>query len=117
MFTREGHFVRHPRRALVGGRQTIFDTSIAARDTAMHSVAVRAVKGESGIAASRDEMTGQTTWIVYQAVPSSGWVLTAVLFQEEFLPPAAGVRRALFHITLSAIPGVLSCPWRRVRPS
>jgi hypothetical protein len=107
VFSREGHFIHHPRRELVGGILTIFDTSVAAQDAALHSVAVRATTGESGLIAARDEMTGQATWILYRAVPATGWTLAAVLFQEEFLPDPTGVRRSLFQITLTATLGVL----------
>ena len=107
LFTHDGRLLSHPRRDLVQAGGTIFDVAWTASDTALHSVAIHGIKGESGFIGARDETTGQATWIAYHQIPSTGWTLAAVLFQQDFEIDANQARHDLFELAGGVLLGVL----------
>lgn len=116
VFTRNGRLVSHPRREWVRTGVTVFETAWDANDFALHSVAIRAVTGEAGFVTAHDEVTGQATWIAFEQIPSVGWTLAAVLFQDDFRPDADDARHRLFYATVAGIVGALALffaivPW------
>lgn len=78
-------FLAHPVAELVA-RTTIFETD--AVDTALQDDARAALRGTARIYEGIDSMTGQAVWVFHEPLPSTGWVLGAVLNQAEFLPSA-----------------------------
>lgn len=103
----DGHYISHPRRDLARDRVTIFETAWASGDTTLHTVAIHAIKGERGVVASFDRFTGQSSWIVYEPIPSTGWTLAVVYFQHAFQPDPGRQRRELFQIVLATIGGTV----------
>ena len=107
IFSRQGVYLSHPRADLVRDRQTVFETAWRRNDTALNSMAIRAIKGEHGYVGSHDELTGQSSWIFYAPVPTTGWTLAAVVFQDDFQPSADHQRHQLFAVVFLAVLGIV----------
>lgn len=107
VFARDGRYLLHPHRELVQNGETIFQTAWQSGNTALHSMAVRAVKGESGFVEATEPLTGETDWIFYAPIPATGWTVASVFFQHEFEPDDTERRRTLFLLVTAALIGVL----------
>jgi hypothetical protein len=106
VFSSEGHYVAHPRRDLVARDVTVFDTAWAKGDTALHSAAIRSLRGERGLIEEIDPSTGQASWLAYVPLKSSGWTLAVVYFADAILLNPDRERRDVFRITGAAVMGV-----------
>src|SRR5258705_10603150 len=76
----QGNYVAHPRRDLVTRGATVFETAFGSGNTALHSMAIHALKGEGGFAESLDPSTGHQSWFVYAPIKTTGWTLAIVYY-------------------------------------
>jgi hypothetical protein len=107
VFAKDGRYISHPRRDFVRQGATVFETAWSSGDTTLHSMAIRAIKGERGVAESFDELTGQSSRIFTEPIPSTGWTLAVVLFLRQFEGDPDTTRQAMFQIALLALAGLV----------
>lgn len=105
VFSAQGHYLAHPRRDLVARGVTVFDTAWSTGDTSLHSVAIRGLRGERGLVDRIDPATGQSSWLAFAPIDSSGWTLAVVYFEDVLLNPDRE-RRDFFRIAGAGITGV-----------
>jgi hypothetical protein len=108
VFAADGRYVSHPRADLVAQQRTIFETAFERSDTALNSIAVRAIKGQRGFAEDVDPATGQLSWVFYEPLPAARWTLAAVFFRDQFRANPDVQRRALAVIVLVYLFGALA---------
>ena len=77
----EGRFVFHPQGELERADTTIFELAWEEGDTVLHSVAIHEIQHESAVIDHVDLLTGQSSWLFYQAIPDVGWSLGVFYFK------------------------------------
>lgn len=102
----EGKYLVHPREELVFGQETLFTTAWTSGDAALHTLAVRAIQGESGFVESQDAATGRVQWTFAQAIPSAGWSVFTVFYGDQFGPDNDWKREQSFLIIIFTLGGV-----------
>jgi hypothetical protein len=102
-FARDGQYLSHPRRELIEQRRSIFQTAWESGNTALNSMAVHAVKGERGSVEALEPLTGETDWIYYEPVPSTGWTVATAFPRKDFELAADVQRRLLFLVVLGTV--------------
>jgi hypothetical protein len=85
ILSKQGDFIAHPIEEYVKNRKTIFNLAEMRNDNALKRLGERATDNKSGIMEYREPMTGQTSWIFYQPIPTTGWVIATVMIKNEFL--------------------------------
>lgn len=105
VLSREGGFISHPRKELVSSDRTIFDIAWERGDTALHSMAVRAIQGIRGDVDYQDNLTNQTSKIIFEPIASTGWSLAFVFIDEDEASSANRTRRDILHIILAFLLG------------
>jgi hypothetical protein len=83
IFTEDGVYVAHPQEDLVKTQKTIFETARQRNDEMLYKMAVRAIKVKTGSIRYSDDLTGQSTVIFYEPIPSTDWILAAVFLPGE----------------------------------
>ncbi len=80
---RDGTFIAHPVEEYNQDGKTIFDVASEREDVPMRQLGDKAVKGERGIIEHSDEISGQSSWMFYEQVPSVGWSVVTVFIKDE----------------------------------
>lgn len=96
-----GTFLAHPVQDLVA-HSSIFELAESLENDGLERDAQRALAGESFSTSDADPVTGQSSWIFYEYVPVTGWVLGLVLNKAEFLPGARATLQEQVTIALAA---------------
>jgi len=84
IFSKEGEFIEHPIEEYVKNKKTIFDIADIRNDNALKRLGSRAINNESGVMEHIDPVTGQSAWIFYQPISTTGWIMGTVVMQDEF---------------------------------
>jgi sigma-B regulation protein RsbU (phosphoserine phosphatase) len=81
IISRHGTFIYHPDEALIM-RQSIFSLAEEYNMPHLRDEGRKMIAGQSGITPIRDFHTGEKKWMVYTAIPSTGWSFAAVIPEE-----------------------------------
>ncbi|MBT7759316.1 MAG: hypothetical protein HN732_18440, partial [Rhodospirillaceae bacterium] len=100
--SRQGRFIVHPRNDLVRAGKTQFEQAWDSDDVAMYTLAIRAIKGESGHIDHTDAVTGETALIAFGAIASAGWSVVTVL-NKGHLSDVNEERRDFLHMVLAVL--------------
>ncbi len=76
-----GNFIVHPKESYLG--RSVVDAAEAGQDEGLRRIAEAVASGRSGYFDHSDELTGERSWVFHHPIPTSGWTLAVVLFQEE----------------------------------
>ncbi|MEN8215653.1 MAG: cache domain-containing protein [Pseudomonadota bacterium] len=85
ILSKQGVFLAHPIEEYVKSQKTIFNIADIHNDNALKRLGERAINNESGVMEYINPMTGQTYWIFYQPIPTTGWVMGTVVIKDEVL--------------------------------
>jgi hypothetical protein len=99
---RQGHFIVHPRREWVETQTRISEVAEARNDPALRKIGERATRGERGGVDYTDDLTGQSSWIFYEPIPTPAWSLGVVIIRDEVFQGNGGLRRRMIWILLAA---------------
>ena len=81
--SKEGVFINHPIEKYVKTRQTLFNIAEKRDDQILKQLGQRAINGDSGMIEYIDKLTKQSTWLIYQPIPATGWLMCTVIYQNE----------------------------------
>ncbi len=84
IFSKEGEFIEHPIEEYVKNKKTIFEIADIHNDNALKRLGKRAINNESGVMEHIDPVTGQSAWIFYHPISTTGWIMATVVMQDEF---------------------------------
>ena len=101
VFNDTGVFLSHPIEEYVA-HTTIFQLSENQESTGLADGANQALTGQSLSISDVDVVTGEESWIFFEPIPVSGWVLGIVLNKAEFLQDSQTTMQELTLIVLSA---------------
>ena len=79
----KGRFISHPRRELMRAGSTIFELAWESGDTTLFETAIRATKGERGVIAHVDPVTGEEAFVFYEPIPELSWSIVTVAFMHQ----------------------------------
>ncbi len=102
----KGIFLEYPIREVVEKQRNIFDVITEFKDRnfeRIRSATQKAVCGEASSATLPDPESGETFWLFYQPIPSSGWSLGAVFVEREIFSDVRTFRTQLTGIVLQII--------------
>jgi hypothetical protein len=85
VLSKQGVFLAHPIEEYVKSKKTIFNIADIHNDNALKRLGERAINNESGVMEYIDPMTGESSWIFYQPIPTTGWIMGTVVIKDEFL--------------------------------
>jgi Cache domain len=103
VLSKKGTFIVHPTEAYINNHRTIFDLAVSTKDPAIRAMGESAGRGKRGLIEHIDKVTGQSSWIIYEPIPSAGWSLGVVFIKDEILQGAKTSRRELIWIALAAL--------------
>ncbi len=83
ILSKQGIFINHPLEEYVKNRQTVFNLADNWNDLAVKRLGEQVIEGKSGVIDY--EVGGQASWIFYQAIPATGWVMGAIVIKSEIL--------------------------------
>jgi len=101
LLSKNGMVVTHPSSDLIMN-ETIFSIAEARHDRRLRDIGRAMVAGESGFVPSRCLTGAQKCWLAYAPVPSSGWVLGALLPQKEMLADVTRLNRLAAALAAAA---------------
>ncbi|MCP4667937.1 MAG: hypothetical protein GY849_16430 [Deltaproteobacteria bacterium] len=83
IISQKGKFVAHPLfDAYVKGGKTIYEELGQRLDERLKTEISKALNGEQGMFSYKDPWTGQSAWIAYEPIASTGWSLGIVYIKE-----------------------------------
>lgn len=103
LLSKDGSFIHHPVNDYAKKGKGIFDVARELDDERLRVIGEKATSGESGVADYKNELTGQSSWIFYEPIPSTGWSLCLSFIKDEMLTDAETVKRRKILIALTAM--------------
>lgn len=83
VISKRGAYLYHPTREYVGKQKTIFDVARETKDEGKAEAGKKAIAGERGIMEHFSVTTGDSSWYIFEPVPSAGWSLHATFLHDE----------------------------------
>jgi hypothetical protein len=102
LLSAQGLYVAHPDEAYVLEQRTIVDVADQRHDPTLREIGRWALRGESGIFDHNNTITRQSSWIIIEPIPSTGWSLGAVFIKDEIPFSDTATHRRLIWIAVSA---------------
>lgn len=90
ILSHQGKVIAHPRRDYLGRQLT--EIARQRDDAALAELARKAVLGESGAVEHTDSISGRSSWIFFQPIPTAGWTMGAVFFHQEMAREMADLK-------------------------
>ncbi len=107
LLANDGSFLSHPNMHLVKERTSIFDLAKKLDSEELYCAGNKAVQGESGATEYDNEITKKPSWLFFEQLPSTKWILCRVYDKDEVPLDKDLLRRQLMHIVLSAFASLL----------
>lgn len=85
ILSREGLFIAHPVKEYIGTR-TIFEIARELQDDNMREIGRQALEEQQFVVHTVDKVTGLSSWVIHEPIPSMGWSIGVVLQTEELAP-------------------------------
>lgn len=99
LVSREGAFISHPMEEWVRTHKTLDALARESKSEPLARFAAEARAGRPSGVSYRNELTGQTTWICGEPIPSTGWTIGVVFFEDEVHLDTRQRRRTLIDLT------------------
>lgn len=80
----EGKFISHPNDDYVREQKNILDV-IPKNNSQLHETVTAALEGKSGLIDYQNEVTGQDSWIFFEPIPSTGYVMGIVFIKDSII--------------------------------
>lgn len=85
ILSKQGFFISHPIDKYVKEHKTIFAIAELQNDILLKKLGERAFNKESGMIDYKNNKTGQSAWLFYQPIPSTGWLIGTLVLKNEML--------------------------------
>jgi len=99
ILSRQGQFIVHPDQARVLSGETVFEEAWEREDPILNSMAVHAVKGESGHISHVDPVSNTQSWIIYQPIEGLDMSMVVVVDKARLIVQD-DIRRQWFSVLL-----------------
>ncbi len=96
----QGTFLYHPLKEIVETRKNIFALAKELNSEQIREIGDRGIQGKSGVVDLVDPVTGESVWIFYEPIRSTGWFLAVMVYQEEILLPSESLKRKQLGLSL-----------------
>jgi hypothetical protein len=97
---REGYYLYHPLSEYVTKIRTIQNVAKETKDNDRLRIAQIAAATGSGIIDHVSTTTNKSSWLVYEVLPSCGWVLQNTFIKEDIPFNVKGITSRLYHILI-----------------
>jgi len=108
LVSRQGYFLVHPDQRLVRQRINVEQLLKERNDPEFAAAVRKALAGEPVFVETTESRTGETSWLITEPVPATGWTVFTVRIVNEILPAGRDYRRAIINITSLALAGSLA---------
>lgn len=103
----QGRLIVHPDKRLVLNGRSIFEIAWEREDSALQALAISALRSRRGNAIDHvDPLSGQSSWLLFEPIESSGWSLGVVVFKEGLLD-VANARHGWMWVLVAGIATLL----------
>ena len=100
----QGNSIYHPIENFLENKSNISQRAKKVfQDKRTLEASQKALTGESVAIDYLNQDTGQSTWVFFEPIPSTGWVLGAVFIQDEIFTDSDSMRRKPIWIALGSI--------------
>jgi len=106
ILSRQGQFIVHPDQTRVLSGETIFEEAWEREDPILNSMAVHAVKGESGHVSHIDPVSHAQSWIIYQPIEGLDMSMVVVVDKARLIVQD-DMRQQWFSVLLLVILSVV----------
>ncbi|WP_199248659.1 cache domain-containing protein [[Phormidium] sp. ETS-05] len=104
LLSHKGNFIYHPIERLVESKTNILERAKnVLKDELLLETSQKALAGESVVMDDRSAVTGQSTWLFFEPIPSTGWALGVVFIKDEIFTNTDSLRHKLIWIALGSI--------------
>jgi hypothetical protein len=101
--SKKGTFIYSPREDWVREQKTIFQIAKQFKSEKLRVAAEKALKGSKIEMDFDNHLTGQSSWIFFEPIPSTGWTLGSVFIKDEILFNTKSLHHKLLLIDLEII--------------
>ena len=101
--TRGGNYLYHPNYEYVQQRLNIRDVASDKSDKNRLLIADMALRGEGGVLDHISTTTGQSSWLIFETVPISGWSLQNTFIKEDLEIDVDHLRQQIIWIMIATI--------------
>jgi Cache domain len=103
LLSKKGTFLSHPISEYVKQEKEIGQLARELKNKKLQAFANNFESQESGIMAIENEVTGQTSLMCYQRIPSTGWMVVVLFVEESIKANIDSLRVQIIWILLSVI--------------
>lgn len=103
VLSHKGTFIYSPREDWVKQQKNVWQFSQQYKSEKLRVAAEKALKGSSIEIEFKNPLTGQSSWIFFEPIPSLGWTLGAVFVKDEILVNTESLHHKLILINLQII--------------
>ncbi|MEQ9357435.1 cache domain-containing protein [Coleofasciculus chthonoplastes] len=102
LLSNTGKFIYHPNESIVIENQSIFDEIKIQKDQVLKRQLEKAITGET-VMIDYVNINGQSSWIFYEPIPSTDWILGLVFIEDELIGNSSSLQKKLIGILLGSI--------------
>jgi len=106
ILSKQGRFIVHPDESHILSGDTVFEHAWEREDTALNSMAIHAVAGESGHISHIDPMTKSRSWMIYHPINGLDWSMVVVVDQARSVSQD-NMRQSWFVVVLWSLISVV----------
>lgn len=103
ILSQKGTFIYSPREDWVKQQKNIWQISQQYKSEKLRVAAEKALKGSRVEIDFNNPLTGESSWIFFEPIPTTGWILSAVFIQDEILLNTKSLHHKLLLINLQII--------------
>ena len=103
LLSQKGTFIYSPREDWVKEQKNIWQISQQYKSEKLRVAAEKALKGYRVEIDFDNPLTGQSSWMFFEPIPTTGWTLSAVFIQDEILVTTKSLHNKLLLINLQII--------------
>ena len=106
LISQEGNFIYHPSKNFIEETSHLLEPENKAlqdKHKLLLEASKKAIAGESVEIDDRNEETGQSTWVFFEPIPSTGWALGVVFIKDEIFTENNATKHKPIWIALGSI--------------
>lgn len=103
ILSKKGRFLSHPVEKYVKSGITLFDLADAEKDETLRLVGAQVITGKKGSVEHINPSTGQSSWMFFEPIPSTGWSMVVVFVRERIGADTQQLRQEEIRIAMSAV--------------
>ncbi len=102
ILSKTGVFLSHPISSYVTNQVSIFDLAKQPEHSSLKKISdkLQGKGNKTGIMEVSNEITGQTSWVMYMTIPSTGWTLVTNFPSEELKIENETIRKTTMLLTI-----------------